>query len=123
VVALAGVADSGIVVRLTRGRLWIGVLATLLVGIVALNVGALQLSAGSSKAARQTDELKRQNSALRAELAGAVSSERMEQTASKLGLIVPEPGSIRYLTPSQDDAAVAAKRLRDADLTAGVVSP
>jgi cell division septation protein DedD len=112
-VAVGGIADSGMVLRLTRGRLWIGALATLLVGIVALNVGALQLSATSSKAARQTDELKRQNSALRAELAGAVSSERMQDTASKLGLIVPEPGSIRYVSPSPGDAAVAAKRLRE----------
>jgi hypothetical protein len=116
-IAVGGIADSGVVQRLTRGRLWIGALATLLVGIVALNVGALQLSAGSSKAARQTDALKRQNSALRAELAGAVSSERMEQTASKLGLIVPEPGSIRYVTPSAGDAAVAANRLRDGELS------
>ncbi|MGH2954615.1 MAG: hypothetical protein ACRDK9_11495 [Solirubrobacterales bacterium] len=116
-IAVGGIADSSLMVRLTRGRLWIGALATLLVGIVALNVAALQLSAGSSKAARQTDELKRQNSALRAELAGAVSSERMEDTASKLGLIVPEPGAIRYVTPSADDAAVAAERLRDGELT------
>ena len=115
-VAVRGIADSGFVVRLTRGRLWIGALATLLVGIVALNVAALQLSASSSRAALQADGLNRQNSALRAELATEVSSERMQRTAERLGLIVPEPGAIRYLRPSADDAAAAAKRLRDREL-------
>jgi hypothetical protein len=46
--AVGGLADSGLVVRLTRGRLWIGALAMLLVGIVALNVMALSLNATSS---------------------------------------------------------------------------
>jgi hypothetical protein len=103
--------------RLTRGRLWIGLLATLLVGIVGLNVMALSFSASSSKAGRAAVELERQNSALRAQLASQLSSEELQRTASRLGLIVPEPGAIGYLEPGADDAAVAAKRLRDGELT------
>jgi hypothetical protein len=95
----------------------------MLVGIVAINVGALQLSATSSKAAGQTDALKRQNSALSAQLAESVSSSRMERTAAKLGLVVPEPGSIRYLSPSPEDAAIAAKRLRGGELTGAAAAP
>jgi hypothetical protein len=115
--AVGGLADSGVVVRLTRGRLWIGALAVLLVGIVALNVMALSLNASSSKTGSQADELKQQNSALRAQLAGEVSDEKVQRLAADLGLIFPEPGAIRYLGPSSGDAAEAARRLRSGELT------
>ena len=65
-VAVAGLADSGLVFRLTRGRLWIGLLTALLVGIVALNVMALSFSASATRLGQQADVLDRQNSALRA---------------------------------------------------------
>jgi hypothetical protein len=118
--AVGGLADSNAVVRMTRGRLWIGVLGVLLVGIVGLNVWALSLNASSSKVARQTDGLKRANSALQAQIAGELSNEQVQATATKLGLIVPEPGSIRYLGTGGDSAAIAARRLADGDFTIGV---
>ena len=113
--AVGGIADSGVFLWLTRSRLWIGLLGTLLVGIVALNVLALGFSASSSNAAGEAEELARQNSALRAEIATTLSSEQVQGTASALGLLVPEPGAIRYVEPSPDDAARAAKRLRDGE--------
>ena len=118
-VAVSGLADSGVVHRLTRGRLWIGALTTLLVGIVSLNVLALSLNASSSKIGRQADALNREISALRAEIAtNGASNQRIQAVAAKLGLIVPEPGAVGYLRPSRDDAAVAAKRLASGELTA-----
>jgi hypothetical protein len=114
--AVGGLANSGLVVRLTRGRLWIGALAVLLVGIVALNVMALSLNASSSKTGRQADALKQQNSALRAQLAGQISSQKVQRLATSLGLVFPEPGSIRYLEPESGDAAEAARRLRSGEL-------
>jgi hypothetical protein len=123
-VAVGGFADSGIFVRLTRGRLWIGLLAALLVGIVALNVLALSFSASSSKTAAQAEDLAQQNSALRAQLATALSDERVQAEASELGLVVPDPGAIRYREPEADDAAQAARRLRDGELSdPGYVPP
>jgi hypothetical protein len=121
--AVGGLADSSLVVRLTRGRLWIGALAVLLVGIVALNVMALSLNASSSKTGRQADALKQQNSALRAQLAGHVSSQKVQRLATSLGLIFPEPGDIRYLEPSSGDAAEAARRLRSGELSWTEVAP
>jgi hypothetical protein len=119
-VAVSGLAESGVVYRLTRGRLWIGALATLLVGIVAINVLALSFNATASRTGQQTDVLKRQVSTLRAQIAAAgASNERVQSEAAKLGLIVPEPGAIAYLSPSADDAAVAAKRLESGALTIG----
>jgi hypothetical protein len=117
--AVSGIADSGIFVWLTRGRLWIGLLGTLLVGIVGLNVLALGFSASSSNAAGEAENLARENSGLRAQIASTLSSEQVQATASHLGLAVPEPGVIRYVKPSPEDAAQAAKRLRDGDLTVG----
>jgi hypothetical protein len=117
-VAVSGLADSGLVHRLTRGRLWIGALTTLLVGIVSLNVLALSLNASSSRVGRQADTLKREISTLRSRIVtDGASNQRVEVAAAKLGLIVPEPGSVGYLHPSRDDAAVAAKRLASGELT------
>jgi hypothetical protein len=121
--AVGGLADSGLVVRLTRGRLWIGALAVLLVGIVGLNVMALSLNASSSKTGRQADALKQQNSALRAQLAGEVTSQKVQQLALDLGLVFPEPGAIRYVEPQSGDAAEAARRLRAGDLALAAVAP
>jgi hypothetical protein len=111
-------ADSGLVHWLTRGRLWIVVLTTLLVGIVSLNVLALSFNASSSRVGRQADQLKRDISALRAKIAtDGASNQRVQAAAAKMGLIVPEPGSVGYLRPSHDDAAVAAQRLVSGELT------
>jgi hypothetical protein len=117
--AVSGVADSGLVHWLTRGRLWIVVLTTLLVGIVSLNVLALSFNASSSRVGRQADELKREISALRAKIAtDGASNQRVQAAAARLGLIVPEPGSVGYLRISHNDAAVAAQRLASGELTA-----
>jgi hypothetical protein len=121
--AVSGLAESGLVHRLTRGRLWIGVLTGLLVGIVALNVLTLSFNASSSKATRQTEVLNRQISTLRGQIAAAgVSNEHVSSEANKLGMVVPEPGSIGYLKASRDNASAAAKRLESGELTAGPVA-
>jgi hypothetical protein len=118
-VAVGGIADSGLVLRLTRSRLWIGALGSLLVGIVALNVAALSFNAASSKTAGFSDELRRENSALRAQIENGLSNERVLETANRLGLGIPEPGTIRYLEPAPGDAAAAADRLRQGAITIG----
>ena len=121
--AVGGLADSGLVVRLTRGRLWIGLLGALLVGIVALNVVALSFSASSSEAGRRPTSCKRQNSALRARDRHQALESEVQAAAASSGLVIPGPGAIRYLRPSADDAAEAARRLRAGELgVAGYVA-
>jgi hypothetical protein len=125
-VAVSGLAESGLVHRLTRSRLWIGALAALLVGIVALNVLALSFNAAASRSGRQADALKREISILKGRLAEAgASSQRIEGRAAALGLIVPEPGSISYRSPKPGDAAVAARRLASGEVVGseGTVAP
>ncbi len=117
--AVSGIADTGVFVRLTRGRLWIGVLAVLLVGIVAINVLSLSFGATASRLGREADGLRRANSALRAQLAGRLSDLRIQGAAIRAGLVVPGAGSIRYLRVRPGDAARAARRLSHGDIALG----
>ena len=65
-----------LIMRLTRGRGWIGVLGALLVGIVALNVISLSLTAGSGRISLQIDELKTEISSLHAQIDERLSAEQ-----------------------------------------------
>ena len=114
--AVGDIADSGVMVRMTRGQLWIGVLATLLAGIVALNVLSLSFSSSAGRVAERSATLERDNSVLRAQLAKQLSSKRVEAIAASLGLEVPEPRDIVYLRPDQRDADVAARRLQSGEV-------
>lgn len=115
--AVGGLADSGLVFRLTRGRLWILAIGLLLVGIVALNVLQLSFSAEASRMASQADAIEREASALRAGLAADASAEKLEREAGELGLAVPPTDAIYYLEPADRDAEQAARRLRDGELS------
>ena len=110
--AVGDIADSGLMVRLTRGRLWIAVLAALLAGIVALNVFSLSFSSSASRVAERSESLQRENSVIRARLAQRLSSRRVEEIAASLGLEVPAPRKIVYMRPDERDAEVAARRLQ-----------
>ena len=116
-VAVRGLPDSGLVVRMTRGRMWIGVLGALLAGIVALNVISLSLSSSSSRVSQQATALGQSNSALRAKLAEQLSNDRVEAAAARLGLVVPAPGDITYLTLRPGDAGTAADRFASGGFT------
>jgi hypothetical protein len=102
--AVRDISDSGLIVRLTRGRGWIAVLCALLGGIVALNVISLSLSAGSGRISLQADELKTEISALRAQIDERLSASRVEAEAARLGLAVPDPKAISYLSARDGDA-------------------
>jgi hypothetical protein len=121
-IAVGGIADSGLVVRLTRSRLWIGLIGALLVGIVGLNVYSLSLSATGSQVAQKADALALENSTLRAQLTQRLSNEEIQRTAGKLGLANPMPNDIRYLRATNADAKAAAKRLLGGDLAVGAAS-
>jgi cytoskeletal protein RodZ len=96
--AVRDLSDSGLIVRLTRGRGWIAVLCALLGGIVALNVLSLSLTAGSGRLSLQIDELKTQNSALRAQIDERLSAVKVEAEAARLGLANPDPKAITFLS-------------------------
>jgi hypothetical protein len=102
--AVRDISDSSLIMRLTRGRGWIAVLGAMLVGIVALNVISLSLTAGSGRLSLQIDELKTEISGLRAQIDERLSASRVEAEASRLGLANPNPEEISYLSASDGDA-------------------
>jgi hypothetical protein len=112
-VIVRGLPDSGLVMRLTRGRAWIGLLSVLLTGIVGLNVVSLSLSASQGKISQQAQILEQENSALRARLAQRLSSERVRNAAASLGMTAPDSTDINYLDASGADVRLASRRLGD----------
>jgi len=109
--AVKDFSDSNLIMRLTRGRGWIAVLGAMLVGIVALNVISLSLTAGSGRLSLQIDEYKTEISALRAEIDQKLSASRVEAEAARLGLANPNPNEITYLDASDGNAARLAHLL------------
>ena len=109
--AVSGIADSPFVVGMTRSRLWIGVLAVLLGGIVAIQVLGLSLSAQSSANAEKIDELRQEQSVLGGRIARRGSLDKIQQVAAAEGLDTVAPKGIRYVESGSSDAADAAKRL------------
>jgi hypothetical protein len=78
--------------RTRGGIVWIAVFAVVLAGVVALNVAVLRTNMSVSRLDREQLELQAQNAALSVQVSGAVSAQRIEQAAHKLGY-VPAPAT------------------------------
>ncbi|HEU5142571.1 MAG TPA: hypothetical protein VFU04_05380 [Solirubrobacterales bacterium] len=109
--AVRNLPDSGLIVRLTRGRAWIGVLGLLLAGIVALNVITLSLAATASQVDQNIQALDRENSILRSRDAQKSGATRVRHDAASLGLSAASVEDVGYLTADPADVASAAQRL------------
>ena len=120
VAAVSGLADCGVVTRMTQSRVWIGVLGLLLGGIVALNVWGLGLSASTSATTAKIDDLQRDNGVMRKRIASRLSAQKVEAEALRLGLGIPAPDAISYLDSSDADVAKAAARLAGGEIAAAL---
>ncbi|HEX6152840.1 MAG TPA: hypothetical protein VFZ19_04875 [Solirubrobacterales bacterium] len=109
--AVRQLPDSSLVVRMTRGRAWIGVLGILLVGIVALNVATLSFAASAGKIDEQITALEKENSMLEGREAQHFSTARIRSEGAALGLAMPNTEEPRVIELSPDDVATAADRL------------
>jgi hypothetical protein len=109
--AVRQLPDSSLVVRLTRGRAWIGVLGLLLVGIVALNVATLSFAASAGKIDEQITTLEKENSMLEIREAQRFSTARVRNQGAQLGLAMPNTEEPQVIELSPDDVATAAGRL------------
>jgi hypothetical protein len=103
--------DSGLVVRMTRGRAWIAVLGVLLVGIVALNVITLSFAATAGKVDAQIAELDKELSVLGGREAQLYSTGRIRGEAAERGLAMPNTEEPHVIEAGPDDVAKAAARL------------
>jgi hypothetical protein len=110
-VAVGQLPDSGLVVRMTRGRAWIGVLGVLLVGIVALNVITLSFAASSGRIDEQITTLEEENGVLGSRDATLTGIGRTRAAAAGLGLAMPSSEDIHFTDAGPGDVARAARRL------------
>jgi cell division protein FtsL len=104
---------------LLSGRGWIALVFVLLAGIVFFNVDLLRMNREITHMADQAAQLKRENARLREDVAGLANSERIQQAAAELGLVLPAPAEVRYLKSNPTiDARTASKRIIAPDPTA-----
>jgi cell division protein FtsL len=111
--AALGVAGSRFMDRLVRSRVWIGIVAFALIGIVAMQVSMLKLNNGIGRAVETVNTLERTNASLRGEVSRLSSGARIQSLASARGLIMPAPNDVSYLRSdsTRADAARAARRM------------
>lgn len=109
--AVRQLPDSSLMVRMTRGRVWIGVLGVLLAGIVAINVITLSLSAAAGHIDRNIQALEEENSLMRGVDAKLSGSSRVRHDAGAFGLASATTDAVGYVQASPNDVAIAAQRL------------
>jgi hypothetical protein len=113
--AVRNLPDSGLMVRLTRGRAWIAVLGVLLAGIVTLNVITLSLAAHAGHVEQNAQALDQENSLLRSRDAERSGAARVRHDAAALGLSAAPAGEVDYVRATRSDVAAAAGRLAAAE--------
>lgn len=115
---------SSVLDALLSGRGWIVLVGVLLVGIVFFNVDLLRMNREIALTAEKGTALKRENARLRQEAALLGSSERIQDAAADLGLVLPGAGDVRYLKAHPAfDARKAARSIVEPTDIALVAAP
>jgi hypothetical protein len=95
-----------------RSRIWIGVVAFALIGIVAMQLWLLKLNGGIGRAIEHEGLLQRVNATLSAENSSDSAGDLVEQQALANGMSIVPPGALRFLhTHGPVDERLAAARL------------
>jgi hypothetical protein len=104
------VATHRLLDRLISGRIWIGVIAFALIGIVTMQLGLLKLNAGIGRSLASEAVLQRENATLSAENSEMAAGERVEAQAAHAGMELIPSGALRFLTarPSVDPGRAAS---------------
>ena len=103
--------DHSLLDRVVRGRAWIPLLGVLLAGIVAAQVEILKLGASMGRSLEQTTTLTSQNELLRDNVASLSDVQRIERLATSMGMVLPPPGAVGYLTANQRDVTGALNNI------------
>jgi hypothetical protein len=104
------VASNRLLDRLISGRIWIGVIAFALIGIVTMQLGLLKLNAGIGRSLAREALLQRENATLNTENSEMAAGERIEAQAGQAGMELIPSGALRFLAarPSLDASKGAA---------------
>jgi len=109
--AVRQLPDSSLMVRMTSGRLWIGVLGVLLAGIVAVNVVTLSIAASAGHIDQNIQALEQENSILRGIDARRSGSARIRHDAAAAGLVTATTDQVGVVQTGPHDVSIAAQRL------------
>jgi hypothetical protein len=96
--ALESLAQHRLLDRLIRGRVWIGLVAFALIGIVTLQLGLLKLNGGIGRALEHEALLQRENATLSIENSELAAGTRVESRAAHLGMSFASVGALRFLS-------------------------
>ena len=94
--------DHSLLDRIVRGRAWIPLLGVLLAGIVAMQVEVLKLGASIGRSLERSTALEGRNEILRANVATLADDQRIERLAAKMGMIMPGPDQVAFLTSASN---------------------
>jgi len=97
--------DHRLLDRLIRGRWWIPVLGVMLAGIVAMQVEVLKLGASMGRSLERNSVLSSENAGLRQSVATLGDDQRIEQLAGTMGMVMPPPQAVGFLSASADGDA------------------
>jgi hypothetical protein len=109
--AVEGISSSSLLDRLIRGRVWIGLLAFALIGIVAMQLLVLELNTGIGRKLTRVAQLQIANAQLGIEDSGASAEARVDPLATASGMTFAPSGSIHFVEASPVDVARAAAAL------------
>ena len=107
---IRGLPEHTLLDRIIRGRAWIPLLGVLLVGIVAMQVEILKLGTGMGRWIERSSTLSAKNEALQASVAALMDDQRIEALAAKMGMVMPDPTTLSFLSaqPGANGARAAA---------------
>lgn len=109
---IVAVPEHRLLDRLVRGRLWIGLVAFALIGIVAMQLLVLKLNTGIGTELQRAAQLQRENAAVSIENSTASAGENIEPQATRRGMQIAPAGAVGFLDANPSDTATAASKLR-----------
>lgn len=108
------VSGSAVLDRIARGRLWIGLLAFALVGIVAMQLMVLKLNTGIGATITREATLERDNAQLNVENSMSSGEERVAPLAAASGMTLASAGTVHFLVAGPAYVKHAATALSSA---------
>jgi hypothetical protein len=109
--ALERLSASAMLDRLIRGRVWIGLLAFALIGIVAMQLVVLKLNTGIGRTLQRQALLQRENSQLGIENSVSSAESRVAPLALTAGMTLAPTGTVHFVAANPDDVSRAASAL------------
>ncbi len=112
--AFKRVSADALLDRLIHGRLWIGLLAFALIGIVAMQLVVLKLNTGIGDKLQREALLQRENAELGIENSVYSAESRIAPLAAATGMTFAPAGTIHFVTASPNDFSRATSALSSA---------